>query len=152
MKDQDISGKVKCKSNWFEDILTWNAFWNTTEIMSTQNSFRMAEVFYGNKQDRMKLMSFVSNDTLPWRKRHQFKLMRQIKARAFFWWCMFYDKLCIMLCYRSVGWSYFPASLCHLVDFLYSRTMKSFSLHAWRMFYDKLCIMLSAFDDDRYTI
>ena len=77
MKDQDISGKLKCKSNWFEGILTWNVFWNTTEIMSTQNSFRMAEVFYGNKQDRMKLMSLVSNDTLPWRKRHQFKLMRQ---------------------------------------------------------------------------
>ena len=77
MKYQDISGKLKCKSNWFEGILTWNVFWNTTGIVSTQNSFRMAEVFYGNKQDRMKLMSLVSNDTLPWRKRHQFKLMRQ---------------------------------------------------------------------------
>lgn len=81
-----------------------------------------------------------------------FLCSRTVKSFSLRAWCMFYDKLCIMLCYRSIGWSYFSASLCYLVDFLYSRTMKSFSLHVWRMFYDKLWIILSVFDDDRYTV
>ena len=44
---------------------------------STQNSFLVAEVFYWNKQNRMKLTPSVSNNTWTWWKRHQFKLMRQ---------------------------------------------------------------------------
>ena len=33
LKDQDISDKVKCKSNRFEDILIWNSFSNTREVL-----------------------------------------------------------------------------------------------------------------------
>ena len=120
MKDHNISGKVKCKSNWFEDILNvkyvvkydrntivnilkkqgvpWvfiHLLYHSSHILrttkkygdnfnlrvslytSTQNSFLVAEVFYWNKQNRMKLTPSVSNNTWTWWKRHQFKLMRQ---------------------------------------------------------------------------
>ena len=50
---------------------------------TTQNSFPMAEVFYWNKQDRMKLTPFASDNTWTWQKRHQFKLMRQ--SPRIFW-------------------------------------------------------------------
>ena len=125
LKDQDISDKVKRKSNWFEDILTWNLFSNVTNtvinilkkqevlapwviihllshsshILRTRESliilpvsfivhfdsklFRMTEVFYWNKQDRIKLMPFILNNTWTWRKPHQLKLIRQ-SPRIFF--------------------------------------------------------------------
>ena len=40
MKDHVISGKVKCESNWFKDILTWNSILNMTEILSVVNILR----------------------------------------------------------------------------------------------------------------
>ena len=33
LKDQDLSAKVKFKSNWFEKVLTRNSFLNMTETL-----------------------------------------------------------------------------------------------------------------------